>query len=305
MDRIDAMRSLLQVVDCGSITRAAAQLDLHKSTVSQHVQWLEARLGVRLLARTTRAVAPTQEGLAYCQHARAILQQVDAAEAALHQRGQAASGHLRVNVPVALGQFVFAPALRGFLDRHPKLTLDLGCSDRTADLVRDGIDCAVRGGPLPDSGLVARRVGLLHFVLCAAPPYLARHGPPALPAQLAGHRQVGYRLASTGRLRPVSLERGGQRVDVDVPARLLTTDSAAALAAALDGMGLIVLASFVAAPHLDSGALQRVLPGWTCPPLPLHLVTTGARRRAARVQVFMNWAQALLLHRLGEHLSVG
>lgn len=301
MDRIDAMRSLLQVVDCGSYTRAAAQLDLHKATVSQHVQWLEARLGVRLLARTTRALALTQEGLAYCQHARAILQQVDVAEAAMRQRGQAASGHLRVNVPVALGRLVFAPALRDFLDHHPRLTLDLGCADQAVDLVRDGIDCAVRGGPLPDSGLTARRIGQLHFVLCAAPQYLARHGPPGLPAQLAGHQQVGYRR----RLRLVSLVCDGRQVDVDVPARLLTTDSAAALAAALDGLGLIVLASFVAAPHLDSGALQRVLPDWACPPLPLHLVTIGARRRAARVQVFMDWAQVLLLRRLGEHLTPG
>ncbi|MBK6452866.1 MAG: LysR family transcriptional regulator [Steroidobacteraceae bacterium] len=303
MDRFDAMRAFMQVVDSGSYTRAAQQLNLHKATVSQQIQQLEDKLGTRLLTRTTRSVTPTAEGLAYYQHARTILDQVDEVEAMLRKGTSAPAGHLRVNVPVAMGRLVFAPEMRGFLERHPRLTIELGCSDRAVDLVQEGVDCALRGGVLPDSQLSARRVGDLRFVLCAAPHYIDNHGLPATPGDLVDHQQVGYVLASTGKLRPVRLQREGQVAEHDVRARFVTTDSAAALSAGLDGLGLVVLAEFVASHHLTSGALVRVLPGWQCPSLPLHLVTPTARKRAARIQAFMDWAHALLLRRLGPHLE--
>jgi LysR family transcriptional regulator for bpeEF and oprC len=303
MDRFDAMRAFVQVVDAGSVTRAARLLGLHKATVSQQILQLEERLGARLLTRTTRSVTPTAEGLAWYPQAAAILLQVDEAEALLRKGAGVPSGHLRVNVPVAMGRLVFAPEMRAFLERHPRLSVELGCSDRAVDLVRDGVDIALRGGELPDSQLAVRPVGSLRFVLCAAPHYIDRYGLPDSPADLARHQQVGYLLASTGRLRPVVLQRDGQVVEQEVPARFVTTDSAAALSAGLDGLGLIVLAEFVAAHHVASGALVPVLPLWHCPSLPLHLVTPNARRRAARVQVFMDWAQALLRRRLGTHLE--
>ena len=166
-----------------------------------------------------------------------------------------------MNVPVAMSRLVFAPEMRGFLERHPRLTIELGCSDRAVDLVQEGVDCALRGGVLPDSQLSARRVGDLRFVLCAAPHYIDNHGLPATPGDLVDHQQVGYVLASTGKLRPVRLQREGQVAEHDVRARFVTTDSAAALSAGLDGLGLVVLAEFVASHHLTSGALVRVLPG--------------------------------------------
>jgi LysR family transcriptional regulator for bpeEF and oprC len=305
MDRFEAMRTFVQVVDCRSFTKAALQLSLHKATVSQHVRQLEDKLGLRLLARTTRAVAPTEEGLVYYQHARSILQQVDEAHAQLCKGKAAPAGHLRVNVPVAMGRLVFAPEIRGFLEGYPKITLELGCTDQAVDLVQAGVDCALRGGELPDSGLAARRVGNLRFMLCAAPHYIDRHGLPDTPDQLARYHQVGYVLASTGKLRPLTLVRQGHTIEFNIPARLVTTDSAAALSAGLDGVGLIVLAEFVASHYLASGSLVRVLPGWQCPSLPLHLVTPTNRKRAARVQVFMDWAHALLLRRLGPQLETG
>ena len=168
---------------------------------------------------------------------------------------------------------------------------------------RQGVDCALRGGPLPDSRLSARRVGDLRFALCAAPHYIEQHGLPSTPEDLARHHQIGYVLASTGKVRPVTLTREGLKLEFDVPARFLTTDSAAALSAGLDGLGIVVLAEFVASHYLTSGALVRVLPGWQCPSLPLHLVTPTTRKRAARVQAFMDWAHALLLRRLGPQLD--
>ena len=303
MDRFEAMRAYVHVVDSGSYTRAARQLNVHKATVSQQIQQLEQQLGVRLLTRTTRSVAPTPEGLDYCRHACAIVQQVEQAESHLRKGVSAPAGHLRVNVPVALARQVFVPEVRGFLQRYPKLTLELGCSDRTIDLVQEGVDCTVRGGDLPDSGLVARRLGELRFVLCAAPRYIDEHGLPDTPDDLARHQQVAYVLASTGRLRPVRLLQGDLAVEVGVPARFITTDSAAVLSAGLDGLGLIVVAEFVAHHHLASGALVRVLPRWRSPSLPLHLVTTTRNKRTARVQVFMDWAHALIVQRLGPHIE--
>lgn len=303
MDRFDAMRAFVQVLESGSYTKAALQLNLHKATVSQQIQQLEDRLGTRLLTRTTRSVTPTQEGLTYYQHACTIVQQVDEVETILRKGTSAPAGHLRVDVPVAMGRLVFAPEIRHFLERYPKITIELGCTDRAVDLVREGVDCALRGGQLPDSRLSARRVGDLRFVLCAAPHYIEQHGLPQAPDELPRHHQIGYVLASTGKLRPVTLGRDGRETEFDVPARFVTTDSAAALSAGLDGLGIVVLAEFVASHHLTSGALVRVLPGWSCPSLPLHLVTPTARRRAARVQAFMDWAHALLLRRMGTHLA--
>ncbi len=303
MDRFDAMRAFAQVVESGSYTRAAQQLDRHKATISQQILQLEDRLGARLLVRTTRSVSPTDEGLAYYRHACAILQQVDEAESMLRKGAGAPAGHLRVNVPVAMGRLVFAPEMRGFLTRYPKITVELGCTDRTVDLVQAGVDCTLRGGELPDSRLSARHVGNLRFVPCAAPRYIEQHGLPGDPDDLARHQQVGYVLASTGKLRPVHLTRDGRTVEVKVPARFVTTDSAAALSAGMDGIGIIVLAEFVASHYLASGALVRVLPGWQSPALPLHLVTPTARKRATRILAFMDWAHALLHRRLAPHLE--
>lgn len=303
MDRFDAMRTFVQVLESGSYTKAALQLNLHKATVSQQIQQLEDKLGTRLLTRTTRSVSPTAEGLAYHQHACTILQQVDEVETMLRKGTSAPAGHLRVDVPVAMGRLVFAPEIRHFLERYPKITIELGCTDRAVDLVHEGVDCALRGGQLPDSRLSARRVGDLRFVLCAAPHYIEHHGLPEAPEELPRHHQIGYVLASTGKVRPVTLSRDSRRAEFDVPARFVTTDSAAVLSAGLDGLGIVVLAEFVANHYLTSGALVRVLPDWSCPSLPLHLVTPTTRKRAARVQAFMDWAHALLLRRVGAHLD--
>jgi LysR family transcriptional regulator, regulator for bpeEF and oprC len=304
MDRFDAMRAFAQVVECGSFTRAAHQLGLHKATVSQQIQLLEERVGARLLTRTTRAVAPTVDGHAYYRKVTGILQQVDEAESALRTGAHAPAGRLRVDVPVAIGRLLLVPEVRHFLEHYPAITLELGCTDRVVDLVREGVDCALRGGHLPDSGLAARKVGDLQFVLCAAPRYIDAHGLPVDPQALAAHFQVGYLPAGAAQARPVQLLRDGAALAVLPKARFVTTDSGAVLQAGLDGVGIIQVADFVASHHLASGALVRVLPGWQCPAMPLHLVTPTARRRAVRVQAFMDWAHGLLARRLAAHMVV-
>ncbi|MBP6763588.1 MAG: LysR family transcriptional regulator [Rubrivivax sp.] len=299
MDRFDAMRAFVQVVDSGSFTRAADALRLHKASISHQVQQLEARLGVRLLTRTTRALACTAEGLAYYEKASAILQQVDEAETSLRKGGRAPAGRLRVDVAVALGRLVLVPEIRSFLDRYPRIMLELGCTDRTVDLVKEGVDCALRGGELPDSTLVSRCVGEVPFVLCAAPRYIEAQGLPTTPDELASHWRVGYLQNNGAGVRELRVEAGGATLDVAMKTRLVTSDSGAILAAGLDGLGLIQVAEFVARHHLASGALVRVLPGWSSPSMPIHFVTPTARQRTARVQAFMDWAQDVLARRLG------
>ena len=161
---------------------------------------------------------------------------------------------------------------------HPVgILLPCGHRRRDVGLVKEGVDCALRGGESSDSRLVARHVGDLRLVLCAAPQYIDRYGLPGVPDDLPHHQQAGYVAASTGTVRPVTLMRDGRTLEFEVPARFVTTDSAASVSAGLDGMGLVVLAEFVAGHCLASGALVRVLPGWHCPPLPLHLLTLTTR----------------------------
>jgi LysR family transcriptional regulator, regulator for bpeEF and oprC len=299
MDRFDAMRAYVQVVESGSFTKAAQALMLHKATVSQQVRQLEDKLAIRLLTRTTRSVVPTAEGLAYYRRACTILQQVDEAESMLSKGNSSPGGRLRVEVPSALGRLVLVPEIRSFLERYPRITLELGCTDRTIDLLTEGVDCALRGDDLPDSSLVSRRVGKVSLVLCAAPRYIDEHGLPDRPEDLAQHAQIGYLPATKGQIRAVRLSRDDQTVEVEMPSRFVTSDNGALLSAGLDGLGIIQIMEFVASHHLASGALLRVLPTWRCAALPLNLITPTARHRTARVQVFADWVRAVLGRRLG------
>ena len=307
MDRIDVLRSLVQVLDCGSFSAAAAALGLHKSTVSQHIQALESHLGVRLLLRTTRSLKPTPEGRSLRAHAVQILQQIDEAEAAVRPLRSAARGPLRVDVPVALGRLVFAQAVPAFLQRHPGITLELACTDRRADLVRQGIDCAIRAGDLPDSSLISRTLGSIHFGLFASQDYLNRHGAPMSPGDLQAHAIVVYRPAGSSTDTTWLLSHAsGPAEPLRLRSRLCSSDSAFVLHSVQGGAGIGLMSEFAAASaHSPSngGRLVRVLPQWRGPTLSLQLVTPTARHRLARVQLFMNWAEATLKSKLGVHLD--
>lgn len=304
MDRFDTLRSLVQVFDSGNYTAAADALRLHKSTISQHVHALERHFGVRLFTRTTRSLMPTPEGHNLHAHALQILQQMDEAERALRPLRSAAKGHLRVESPVALGRLVIAPALPSFLAQHPGLSLELGSVDGRVDLIRQGVDCAIRSGALSDSTLACRTLGALRFGLYASQAYAQRAGLPVEPGGLTQHAMVAYRPAGTPRPKMMPLWRldaPGGPVPVPLPGRSSTTDSGCALQWILGGGGIGLLSEFVAASVGSS--LVRVLPEWRGPTLPLHLVTPGTKLRLARVQAFLDWAEATLRERLGPHLT--
>lgn len=300
MDRIDAMRSFVQVVESASFTQAAAALRLHKATVSVQVADLEKHLGVRLLTRTTRTVVPTGEGQVFHRKAVELLAQLDAVESSMRGHSQGPQGLLKVEVPVSMGRLVVLPHLREFLERYPRIQLALGCTDHITDLVKAGIDCAVRAGDLPDSSLVSRRVCDVMFALYASPNYLARWGEPSHPDDLHQHQWVNYQPSRQSGTGSLVLRHGEQVVNLKLPARVHLSDSAAVLQAALGGVGVAQLSNFLAAAHVRDGSLVKVLPAWQGRVVPLALVSPTARYRTHRVRVFMEWVHELILHHMAD-----
>src|ERR1700754_150863 len=187
MNKLQAMEVFVKVVDTGGFTRAAEALAMPKATVTTAIRDLEQYLNLRLLNRTTRRVAVTTDGAAYYERCVAILADVRDAEESLSRDHASASGRLRVDVATAFARGVLIPVMADFQKRFPAIRLELGCSDRPVDLIEQGVDCALRGGDIVDQNLIARRVGTMHFVTCASPAYLKKHGRPSHPDELAGH----------------------------------------------------------------------------------------------------------------------
>ncbi|MBO1323558.1 LysR family transcriptional regulator [Acetobacter sp. TBRC 12305] len=296
MDRIDLLRIFARVVETTSFTRAAETLGLPRSSVSTAVQELESRLGVRLLTRTTRSVAPTPDGTAFYEHALRLVADMEEAESLFRRGHERIRGRLRVSLPVRIGRLVVAPALGDFLTTYPGIALDLGVTDRPVNLVEDGVDCALRVGELRISGMVARPLGQLTLVNVAAPAYLARHGVPHSPTDLLaeGHQIVHYASASTGRVEKWEWEDAGQTRTLDLPGRVTVDSAEAQIACCLAGLGLVQIPYYDVRPYLKTGQMVEVLPAWRAAPLPMALLYPHRRHLSARVRVFADWLQRLV-----------
>ncbi|MEC9434265.1 MAG: LysR family transcriptional regulator [Pseudomonadota bacterium] len=288
MDRLDAMRLLVRVVERRSFTAAAADLGIPRSTATEAIRALEARLGARLLERTTRQVAPTPEGEAYHARARAILAEIEEAEGAL--RGAAPAGLLRVDAPARLTRGFLLPRLNDFLAAHPGVDLRLGQGERLVDLLREGVDVVIRAGAPEDSGLVRRSLGAMAEATVASPAYLAAHGTPRSLAELEGHRMVGFVSSRTGAPMPLEFETpDGVRL-VTLPCRTMASDADSAAALARLGHGLTQSPRYRWAGALARGEMVEVLPDHPPPPTPLGAYHPQARLLAPRVRVFVDWA---------------
>ncbi|MEQ4575852.1 MAG: LysR substrate-binding domain-containing protein, partial [Gammaproteobacteria bacterium] len=243
MDRFDAMQAFARVVETGSFTKAAETLRTSKTSVTQLVQQLEARLRVKLLNRTTRKVNVTADGAAYYERVVRLLADLDDAETGLSDASASPRGRLRVDVPSPLARMILVPALPDFHARYPDIQIDMGVSDRRVDLIGEGVDCVVRGGELTDRSLVARRVGDLRLGVYAAPRDVARADRPAHPRELEDthHRIVGFRWARAGKALPYAMRRGGERVEVRGRYVLAVDDGNAYLEAGLAGLGILWL----------------------------------------------------------------
>lgn len=294
MDRIDLFRVFARVVECANFSRAADSLGLPRSTVSAAVQELEGRLGARLLNRTTRQVAPTQEGAAFYERCLRLVADMEEAENLFRHAAGGPSGALRIDVPGRVGRLIVAPALPGFLDAYPQIDVTLGVTDRTVNLIEEGVDCVLRVGELPDSGLVARPIGMLPLINAASPAYLARHGVPAAPTDLARHSCVNYASPSTGRLAPWEWLESGTRRSQPMRGRVTVNSAEAYIACCVAGMGLIQIPAYDVQPQLAAGELVEVMPDYRPAPMPMTLLYPQRRSPSRRVQVFADWLEALL-----------
>ena len=288
MDRLDAMRLFTRVVDRRSFTQAAHDLDLPRSTATQVIQQLETRLGVRLLQRTTRTVRPTLDGEAYYRRCLAILDDIEDAEGAF--LGAVPRGMLRVEVQGTIARHFLVPGIPHFLEQHPGIEISMSESDRWVDVVREGVDCVLRYGALPDSDLVARTVTMLDRITVAAPAYLARHGTPEAPADLARHRAVSLRSITTGALTPFEFARadGVERIEVASPFSVTGTESYRD--AVLLGLGLAQMPVFHIERDLAEGRLVRVLTEHPLPSAPISILYPRSRQLSPRVRLFIDWA---------------
>jgi len=290
MNKLLAMEVFVQVVDCGGFTRAAEHMKLPKATVSTLVKALETSLAVVLLNRTTRQMRVTSEGLAYYEQCLRILSDIRESEEILSGGRLSPSGRLRVDAPTGLASEVIIPALPAFLECYPEIRLELGCSDRPVELVEEGVDCAVRGGrKLADSSLIARRVGTMHYITCASPAYLQRHGQPTHPDELVHHRCVNYFSTRTSKSFDWYFARDGERLQVALPSSIAVSDSYAYTAAGLAGLGIVQMANFLMAPMIEGGRFVQILGEWTNEPLPIHVMYPQNRHLSAKVRVFVDW----------------
>ncbi|TDV16585.1 LysR family transcriptional regulator [Paraburkholderia caballeronis] len=315
MDRLQAMQVFTRVVDTNSFSKAAATLRMTRSSVTTIIQNLEAYLKVRLLNRTTRRISLTPDGAAYYERCTRILADVDDSESAFSAATRVPRGKLKVDMPGTLGRLVVVPSLADFHARYPDVDLMLGVGDRNVDLVRDGVDCAIRMGALQDSTLVARRIGASEFVTAASPAYLARHGMPDTLDALERHVAVNYYSSRNGRVLDLDFVVDGRPVDVRLRSRLTANDGDAYLQCGLRGLGLIQIPYFVAQPHLRSGELVEVFPQWRPAPFAISAVYPQNRHLSPQVRAFVDWiaeivAQCPLLHpdlaaRAGQPAGVG
>ncbi|WP_423824204.1 LysR substrate-binding domain-containing protein [Salinisphaera sp. SPP-AMP-43] len=295
MDRVAALQTFVRVVEAGGFAAAAEQLGLSRARVSRQIQQLEDHLGARLLHRTTRQVSLSEDGHALLERSRDLLDDLGEIESLFDtERGEIA-GRLRVDMSHALARDLVVPRLPELLARHPRLAVELSCSDGPADLVREGLDCVVRVGAVHDSQLIARRLGDLPIINCASPDYLARHGSPATPADLDNGHCVVHYVAHLGNPAPRwEYREHGQTRHLQLPGALTVNSTTAYTEACLAGLGLIQVPRSGVQRLLDEGRLVEVLADYRAEPMPVSLLYPHRRNLSRRVQLFMDW--------LGEHI---
>ncbi|WHZ33666.1 LysR family transcriptional regulator [Sagittula sp. MA-2] len=287
MDRFDEMRVFIRVAETRSFRRAAESLGLPRSTVTEVIKRMESRLGVRLLDRTTRVVAPTLDGEAWQRRCVSIVSEVEDAESAFSNG--AVRGRLRVDVHGTLARHFLLPGLPDFLAENPELALVLSEGDRLVDLIREGVDCVIRVGEPADSELILRRLGTLPEAVAAAPAYLDRHGIPETPDDLEGHKVVAFLSSKTGVTMDLAFTLNGREVTRPLPAALITTGAETMVEAARLGLGLIQVPRYHLAADIAAGRLVEVLSAYTPPPTPIIALYPRDRQLTPRLRIFLDW----------------
>lgn len=294
MDRLTAMATLVRVVDTGSFSAAARQLNIGQPAISKTIAQLEMRLGVRLLTRSTRGLTPTEAGLRFYERARRSIDEADEADLAARNEGAGLVGTLRVSAATTFARLHIVKLLPTFLADHPGLNIDLIMDDRSIDLIEEGVDVALRMGELLDSTSTARRLGSSPRSVLATRIYFERFGEPRSPSELAAHESIIYRQGRSGAWQ---FRRDGSEISVTVNGRLRVSSAEGIRAAVLADMGLTISSHWMFAPELESGQVRAVLGEWELDPIDVWAVFPGGRLVSAKARAFTNLvATALRAH---------
>ena len=288
MQGLAALLAFSETAKRGGFAAAARELGTSPSTLAKSVARLEASLGLRLFHRTTRQVTLTTEGERLFQRCQRVLAEFDELQSEAAGARAAPSGTLRIDMPIVYGRKIMLPLLARLVREHPGLELDVRLSDAQVDLVRDGIDVAIRVGELHDSSLAARRFDSQTLILVAAPAYLSEHGTPRSVESLAAHRHILFRMPGRGRDRPQQFDVKGQTVSLQRDTGMRFNDGDAMVQAAVLGLGLTQVPDFMASDEIAAGRLVEVLPRHRPPPMPIHAVMPGNRMLPARVRVLLD-----------------
>jgi DNA-binding transcriptional LysR family regulator len=287
MDRFDSMNLLIRVVERQSFSAAASDLGIPRSSATLAIKQFEQRLGVRLLHRTTRHVAPTLEGEIYYRRCKAILAEIEDSEAAL--AGREVRGLLRIEVHGPTARTFILPELPTFLKRHPALSLHIGEGDRFVDIVREGFDCVIRGGEIADSDMIVRRLGVAQEATMASPAYLESHGIPLCLEDLRGHEMIGFASSRTGQVLPLEFTVEREIQTMMLPFRLSVTNSDTYASLARLGFGLMQAPRYRYAEDLAAGRLVEVLHEHPPSTTPISVLYPKSRQLSPRVRVFIDW----------------
>lgn len=286
MDRLQTIEVFVAVAEEGGFARAARRLSMSPPAVTRAVSQLEARLGCRLLHRTTRSLRLSEAGQRYLVDCRRILAEIEEAERHAAGIHAAPRGMVSVTASVMFGRIVLAPVLHDLLDRYPEISVSAVFVDRVVHLMDEGIDVAVRIAELPDSTLSASRIGSVRRVLCASPDYIAAHGRPRVPADLAGHELINFSTMAPG--GEWAFQSNGKTLSIQPHSRLLLNTADVAIAAALAGRGITRVLSYMIAPQVKQGILQILLEDYEPPAVPIHIVHKEPGRTSARVRAVVD-----------------
>lgn len=300
MDRLETLQLFTRIVETGSFTRAADMLDMPRPTATYAIQQLEARLGVRLLERTTRQVRPTLDGQAFYERCVLILSDLEDAESSLKNIASNPRGTLRVDMATTHATHIVLPRIDEFRSRYPNIDLVISSGDRLVDLLREGVDCVIRAGVPRDSTLVARPLAKMPQVICASPEYLAFFGTPQHPGELADHQAVKFFSSSTGIDNTLELIVDDKLCAFGLGGWIAVNDAENYVVSALRGCGLIQLPRFHIDDALQDGRLVEVLGEWRSPDLPLTALYPYRRQLSRRVRVFIDWLGDLYNAKFGE-----
>ena len=291
MELLQSMRLFARLAELGSFTKAAESLDIGRPQVTRYLQELEMSLGVRLFQRTTRKVTLTAEGERFYERVQDILGSVSAATSMFDRSRATLGGRLRIDIPTAFAQVEFMDSLKVFTADFPGINVVLGVTDRTVDLVGEGIDCVLRIGELPDSTLIARPVGVATMVTCAAPQYLHEHSEPETLEELKSHQGVNFLSGQSNRTLPWHFSVGGKDRTYTSNAGITVTESNAYVQCGVAGFGIIQAPGIAVSQYLNSGALVEILKPYRPAPRPVSVLYPSRTHLAPQVQVFIEWLQ--------------